>query len=49
MVSGFSSGYAHVDFEVVNGTFDNGSNLVCAIPFFGIMSLPTKIHWSDEP
>ncbi len=36
VVSGFSSGNTHVDFQVVNGTFYNGSDFVKGIPFFGI-------------
>ena len=36
MAAGFSSGNTHVDFQVVNGTFHNGSDLVKGNPFIRI-------------
>ena len=36
MVSGLSSGNAHINFEMIDGSFYNGSDFVGAVPFFGI-------------
>lgn len=36
MVAGFSAGNAHVDFQVVDGTFHNAPDFVKGIPFIGI-------------
>ena len=36
VVFGFSSGNTHVDFQVVDGTFYNGSDFIKGIPFIGI-------------
>ena len=36
MVSAFSSGSAHIDFKMVDGTFHYGSDFVQFVPFFGI-------------
>lgn len=36
VIPGFSSGNTHVYFQVVDGTFHNGPNLVKRIPFTGI-------------
>lgn len=47
MVSGFSAGNTHVDFEMVDGTFDNGLDFISISPLFGITlntGEHTKIH-----
>lgn len=36
MISGFSSDHAHIDFELIDSTLNNGADFVSAIPFFGI-------------
>ncbi len=36
MVPGFSSGNAHVDFQVVDGAFNDGSDFVKRVPFIRI-------------
>jgi len=36
MVPGFSSGNAHVDFKVVDGSLYNGSDFVKEYPFFRV-------------
>ena len=36
VVTGFSSGNTHIDFQMVDGTFYNSSDFVKGIPFFGI-------------
>lgn len=43
MVSCMPSGNAHVDFKVVNGSFDNGGYFIEAVPFFRI-SLDIRKH-----
>lgn len=35
-VSGFPSRNTHIDFQMVNSTFHNGSDLVEGIPFFRV-------------
>lgn len=37
MVSGLSTGATHVGFEMVDGSFHNGSYLICVIPLVGIL------------
>ena len=43
MVPGFSSGNAHVGFKMIDGSFDNGPDLVKSNPFLRV-SLNTGKH-----
>lgn len=36
VIPGFSAGNAHVDFEVIDGTFHNGADFIGVVPLFRI-------------
>ena len=47
MVTGFPPGSAHVGFEVVDGTFHNGSDFIGGKPFLRVTldaGKPTEVH-----